>query len=332
VVRLVISLVLIGCIVWWLGGLGQIAAIVSRISLGLAALVIIICMLDRAVMTFKWIGLLKGRGIPFPFLTAMKIYCASMIWGMFLPATLGADAVRAVSATRAGVDPHEVVASIIIERMIGFLCALLLGGFSLVLLFLSGQFEIRFAALWWGAITMILSAMIALLASFSDGVFHLVQDRFLRRFRGNRIVEKFRRFHETYREYRNNKRSLATFSVLTFAEQLLPIVQSWLIASALRIHLSILCFTVAIPLAILVSRVPISLGGLGTFEAAFAFLLSLAGVSAAEAVAIAFTGRILQTLAWLPWWLAHVISTGKLQPEAAKAYPEPATAELRTIL
>ena len=74
----------------------------------------------------------------------MKIYCASTIWGMFLPATVAADAIRAVSMTHAGVDSHEVIASIIIERTIGFLAVLLLGNASLLLFSMSGSFENHF--------------------------------------------------------------------------------------------------------------------------------------------------------------------------------------------
>src|SRR5438309_95088 len=125
--RLVISLVLIGCIVWWLGGLGKIAAIAGRISFGLASLAVIVSILDRALMTYKWTLLLKAKGIHLGLLTAMKIYCASMIWGMFLPTTVGADTIRAVSTARTGINANEVVASIVVERMFGFLSALLLG-------------------------------------------------------------------------------------------------------------------------------------------------------------------------------------------------------------
>ena len=202
-VRLAVSLSLIGCIIWWLGGVGKIGAIVSRISFRFAMLVLILCTLDRALMTFKWIRLLEARGIRFRFLAAMKIYCASTIWGMFLPATVGADAIRAVSMTHAGVDSHEVIASIIIERTIGFLAVLLLGNASLLLFSMSGSFENHFTVAWWIALLMIVSAMAALMASFSDSAFNLIHDRVLGRFRNNRIAIKFGKFHETYRTYRN---------------------------------------------------------------------------------------------------------------------------------
>jgi uncharacterized protein (TIRG00374 family) len=324
--RLAVSLSFIGCIIWWLGGVGKIGAIVSRISFGLAALVIILIILDRALMTYKWTLLLKAKGIHLHLLTAMKIYCASMIWGTFLPPTVGADTIRAVSTARTGISTNEVVASIVVERMIGFLSALLLGLVSLVLLSTSGLLESRFMGLWWAALGMILLAAVVLVASFSDNLFHLIHNRILGRSHNNRIAEKLRKFHETYRAYRNNTGTLIVFFVLTFAEQLEAIVQSWLMAWALGIHVGILYFTMAIPLSVLVSRIPIGIGGLGTYEAASAFLLSLAGVSGAEGVAIAFSGRILQILSWLPWWFAHVISTGSARPATQRSYPKDATA------
>ena len=331
-VRLAISLVLIAGMVWWLGGVEKIGAIVSRISFGLAALVIFLITLDRALMTFKWMLLLKARGAHIRFLKAMKIYCASMVWGVFLPTTVGADAIRAVNVARSGVKTNEVVASIAIERMIGFFSGLLLGLVSLVVLSTSGLLESRFMGVWSAALALILLTAVVLVASFSDNLFYLVHDRILGRLHNNVIAEKLRKFHDTYRAYRNNTRTLIVFFVLTVAEQSLAIVQSWLMAFALGIHVGILYFIMAIPLSVLVSRIPIGIGGLGTFEAAFAFLLSLAGIPAAEAVAIPFTGRILQILAWLPWWFAHVISTRSARPATEKSYPQEANAELGSNL
>ena len=231
--------------------------------------------------------------------------------------------ILAINMARAGVDSHEVIASIIIERTIGFLAVLLVGIASLLLFSMSGSFENHFTVTWWVALIMIVCAMAGLMASFSDSAFNLIHDRVLGRFRNNRIAIKFRKFHETYRTYRNNPRSLVSFSALTLAEQFLLIVQSWLVAWTVGVHVGIVCFVVAVPLSILVARIPIGIGGIGTFDAAFVFLLSLAGISAAEAVAIPFTSRILQIFAMLPWWLTHVILTRRVRSGVGKAYPEP---------
>ncbi|HWV45890.1 MAG TPA: flippase-like domain-containing protein, partial [Nitrospira sp.] len=143
-VRLAISLAIVAGIVWWLGGPGKIVTIVKRIDVGLAALVILVFMLDRALMTFKWLLLLRARGIHSQFFAAMKIYCASMVWGMFLPSTIGSDTIRALSIARRGINTNEVVASIVIERVFGFFATLFVGLCSLLLLSLTGELEKRF--------------------------------------------------------------------------------------------------------------------------------------------------------------------------------------------
>ena len=115
----------------------------------------------------------------------------------------------------------------------------------------------------------------------------------------------------------------AAFSILTIAEQLVAVAVIWLIAFALGIHLGFLPFLVAVPLSFLISRLPIGVYGLGTFEAAFVFLLSASGLSGVDAVAISFSARILEILALLPWWLAHVITAGSIRPLVSKRqYPE----------
>jgi glycosyltransferase 2 family protein len=322
-VRLAISLVLIACIVWWLGGLGKIVANVERIDLGLAGLVIIVLMLDRVLMTFKWLLLLRAKGIYPRFFSTLKIYCASQVWGMFLPSTIGADTIRAVSIARTGINTNEVIASIVIERVFGFLSTLFVGVCSLLLLSLSGELESRFVVIWWAALIMIGSSLVALAASLNERIFRLVHDRFLGRFRHNGIARKLKEFHETYLAYRKHTGVLVTFSILTIAEQLVAVAVIWLIAFALGIHLGFLPFLVAVPLSFLISRLPIGVYGLGTFEAAFVFLLSASGLSGVDAVAISFSARILEILALLPWWLAHVITAGSIRPLVSKRqYPE----------
>ena len=69
-----------------------------------------------------------------------------------------------------------------------------------------------------------------------------------------------------------------------------------------------------VPLSFLISRIPVSISNLGVFEGIFMVLMSLVGVSAAESIAIALAARFLEMASWLPWWLAHVVSYGKLRP------------------
>ena len=126
-------------------------------------------------------------------------------------------------------------------------------------------------------------------------------------------MQKLRQFHATYQAYRDNKRSLATFFGLTLSEQLGPIGHSWLVARSLGIDVGLPYIAGAVPLALLISRIPISIGGFGVYDGVFILLMSLAGVSATEAISISLVGRLMETGAWLPWWLADVGGSGSLR-------------------
>lgn len=307
-VRIVVSACLIGAIVWMLGGLRTIGNQILEISPVYIIPSIALTMIDRGLMTYKWGLLLRGRGIKLPFFRGMTIYCASGIWGLFLPTTVGSDAIRAYWTSRTGIGSREVVASIIIERLIGFLSALLLAILSLALLTRVGNLGDQVVLVWLLAGGMLLGTVLLFTISVNQRAFGLFHDTILHRFRNRRIVHKLREFHETYRSFVVDRRRLAAFFGLTFGEQLLPIVNTWLIARGMGIEVGLSYFAVALPLALLISRIPISIEGIGVFEGVFIVLMSLADLSAAQAVAIALVGRILQTIALIPWWMAFVIT------------------------
>src|ERR687897_3088351 len=79
------------------------------------------------ILTFKWTLLLRAQGYRLPLLQGVMIYCTAMVWGLVLPTTVGADAIRAVMVTKRGFNGTDVVTSIVIERMVGFVLALALG-------------------------------------------------------------------------------------------------------------------------------------------------------------------------------------------------------------
>jgi glycosyltransferase 2 family protein len=150
--------------------------------------------------------------------------------------------------------------------------------------------------------------------SLSQTAFDFIHGRLLRGLASARITQRLRKLHLTYLAYRDEKGCLALFFGLTLVEQFIPILQAWVIALALGVEVSFLYIAVAVPPALLISHIPISIDGLGVFEGAFMLLIALGGVTAPAAIAIALTGRILEFLSWLPWWIAHVLGSGKVRP------------------
>jgi uncharacterized protein (TIRG00374 family) len=312
--KLVVTVILVAAIVWQLGNPRELGQLLVRIDPRYALMILAIYTLDRALMTYKWGLLLRSRGQQLPFFRGLKIYCASMVWGIFLPMTVGADAIRAFSTSRSGLATDEVVASIFIERILGFITALLLGLLSLFLLFFVGGLDEYLRPLWWPGSLVLFGAMVAFATSFSQTAYDFLHGRLLWRLPAARMMRRLRQFHLAYLAYRHDKRSLTIFFGLTLVQQLTPILLLWLTAQALAREVSLLYMAGLVPLAFLISRVPVAISSLGVFEGVFMVLMSLAGLSAAESIAIALAARILEMSSWLPWWAAHVIGHGELRP------------------
>jgi glycosyltransferase 2 family protein len=319
VLRVAIAIGLIAVIVGQAGGLGEIGALLAGIDPVYVALVLALCTADRALMTYKWLRLLASRGQRLPFFRGMKLYTASMVWGMFLPTTVGADAIRATSAMRLGLSLDHLLASITIERMIGFLSALVLGLLGMLQISTVDQLGDRYNIVWaMGDLTLLL-ALLVFAASFSTTVFEFIYHRLFRRWHGNRIIARLRQFHEVYMGYQKVKNALLVFFGLTLLEQLFPILECVWLGRGMGIEVGLSQVAGAVILTQLLSRIPISIDALGVYEGVFLLMLGAVGIGATEAVAIAIAGRILQTISWLPWWVAQVIETGRVRP------PEPVT-------
>jgi hypothetical protein len=74
-----------------------------------------------------------------------------------------------------------------------------------------------------------------------------------------------------------------------------------------------------VPLAILVSRLPISLDGIGVYEAIFMAVMTLGGVRPEDSLAVSLASRALQIITWTPWWLALMSRTGFARPPSQAA-------------
>jgi glycosyltransferase 2 family protein len=316
-VKLIISLILFALIAWKLGDLREVGRVFQTISPFHIVLTILAVNLDRALMTIKWKRLLSSLGLQLPFLNGLKIYCASMVWGMVMPMTIGADAVRTYMTARTGLDTKQVVASIIVERVIGFFASLVVGILGFVLLLETGLVDTPFESIWWAGGLFLLIAVVAFGLSFSQRVFDWFDARFLHRFRKAKLARLLYELHSQYSSYRNRKLLLLEFFALSVLEQLTTIFYMWLVALGLKVDVGLVFFAGALPLALLVSRLPVSVHGLGVFDGVFALLLSFAGVSLAEAVAITIGVRVVETAAWLPWWAAYLITSGTGRPKPA---------------
>jgi glycosyltransferase 2 family protein len=320
--RIGLSIALVVLLFTYVVDAREVVHILQRFDATYLLLAIVVVTLDRILMTFKWTLLLRAQGYRLPLLQGVTIYCTSMVWGMALPTTVGADAIRAVMVTRRGFNGTDVVTSIVIERMVGFVLALALGLVSLAILRTIGVLDARFDGALWVGIAMLIGVTALLVAALNEKLVGKVVARLPQAVRDSKVMHYLDRFAVAYRSLGGARSTIAQFSALTVLEQVFAVVFPWTLALGLGVPVNLLLLLGVLPISTLISRLPISFDGLGVFEAVFVGLLVLAGIDAAAALAIAISGRIIQLFAFLPWWVAHVAQSGGVRPpHASKELP-----------
>ncbi len=275
--------------------------------------------LDRVLMSFKWGLLLEIRGYSVTLSQRLMVYCSSMMWGLALPSTVGADGIRIILVRRFGVSVDDGLATILVERGIGFVSALLMAIVSLLILRWAVPWAADYDFALGCAIVALLLAVGILVLSFNGSAVTWLKKVLPQRAADSGAVRLIARLHEAYRSLAFDKKRLAIFSVLTFAEQLLMAACYGFVALALQLDFSSIFLLAAVPLAILISRLPISIDGLGVYEGIFIAIMTLSGMSPDDSLALSLATRVFQVVVWLPWWLMLVARTGFLRPPSEPA-------------
>lgn len=312
-VRLLISLVCLWVLFATLADVrdvGNTMASMSAISL-LMGLALVTA--DRFLMTFKWLLLLKSVDHHLPWWKGMTIYCTSTLIGSFLPSTAGSDVIRGMWAARAGLSGMHVAASILVERFTGFLSVMLLGVVGQIYLATRAELPPHAHLLFALSILAFVSAILLVILALRPATGRWLFARLPMRLRENRTVHKVFGVLDACRELGAERATLVRFFILTLAEQLLPVALTIVLARGLNLQISPGWLFAALMLSLIAARLPISIDGIGVFDALFASLMALAGVPAAASVAITFASRILQAIACLPWALAALCLRGAIR-------------------
>jgi uncharacterized protein (TIRG00374 family) len=236
--------------------------------------------LDRLLMAYKWRMLLTCRGLSITFLESLKAYYLATFAGCFLPSTVGADAMRIASVCGPGRPSEVVAASVIMERALGFLAAALAAGLALVLLLgLAGSLPPGLLYPSLGMLALVsLGVVISLFGPFSRFLENLpahLGDR-------GKLAAWVGRFLAAYVKYNRHKGAVIYFILLSFLEQSVPVVGTWLTALAFGIDLSLLESAAVAPLALLFTRIPVSLSGFGVVEGLYVAFFALVGLNTTE--------------------------------------------------
>lgn len=289
----VLPVLAIAGVLYWVGGPRALREVLAEPRPGLLFAAGALFFLDRVLTAYKWNLLLGAHAASLRLWRALQIYAAANLSGLFLPSSVGPDALRTVLARREGLPGSIVVASVAVERALGFIALLVLDLAAVEVLRAEGLFaNLAFIA---DLLALGLAAgIVVLLATFTRRSYALLRTCVPGRLRDSRLMSRIGAIHEAYVAYAAMPRTLLLFFGLTLLEQSAMLIYNWLLFGALGVSLHLATVVGILPLAVLFARLPFGGDAIGIYEAAFAGLMTLAGIDPAVSVVVALSTRIVR--------------------------------------
>ena len=267
--RILVSAGLIGWLVTRVDLHGVLAAM-AAIGPGEVLAILALQFVNTALKSYKWQKLLAADGIHLSHATAFASYMVGTFFSIFLPTSMGGDAVRAVDTARRSGRRVATVTSVAADRLLGFVAIGVMGLMALA----SGAASNLRVELRVGGTLLYVAVLLASALVFARRPLELIHRL---HFPGFPTVERVARSAaRSLDAYRASGR-LIELMLLSIAAQAIVVVVVYMLAQSLEIEAPLSYFFAIVPLVALVESVPISVYGIGLRDASYVSLLGLLG-------------------------------------------------------
>jgi uncharacterized membrane protein YbhN (UPF0104 family) len=306
--RIAVSVLLLGIIVWRLGDGVDWRHTVPDWSpealawmLGAALLMLV----SYVLSTFRWQQVVRALDLRDRFQRLLSHFLAGQFVSNALPTTIGGDVVRVARLSKDTGDAPGSFASVVLERLSGWIVlpAITLIGFGLnpTLQHEGMQTEVAFAI---AAFT---------LAALGGLVYAVNHQRVGGRFTEG---EGWRRFaaavHLGVARIRHHPASVLSILGAGFVYQFILVLAAYLAALALGIDIGITALMAFFPAVLIAQVIPISIAGLGVREFMLVWLLGSVGVPKEKALALGILIWALTVVTSLVGAPAYATGGGRL--------------------
>ena len=234
---------------------------------------------------WRWKMLLKAVEIHLPYKRVVTSFAGSVFFNVFLPSTIGGDLVRSVDLAAHTKRPAEVVATVLLDRLSGYVGLVIV---TLLALFFGWRF-VQDSGVFW-AVAIITGILCTVLLVLFNSFFFSKINKLLHSPNAGRIRELFTNLHKEIHFFKHHKSIIVKNVALSLLIQIVAPITNYVIAQALGIHIHIAYFFVFLPIIGAITLLPISIGGLGLRDASTIYFFSKAAVSKDLSFAMSLIG------------------------------------------
>ena len=270
-------------------------ASMSPLALGIA---VALASADRVLMAFKWRQLVRAAGGSLRLRDATNIYYQTCFTDLVFPNVVASEGLRVYLGRRLGIPLALLLGSMAIERMVAAAVAIVLAAAGLIYLAAEVEPQMRLLFLEIIGATAVIAGFGVLAIWWTP--LHRIAGRAVRERISPKLFQLLKKVSASLVAYRAQPATLAINLVLAIAENLLQIVNFYVIGRGLGVRVPVLPFFAAIAVTALVRRLAMHVEGRGLGEGAAVVMFALLGVQKDAAVALTFAHYALWLLASLP--------------------------------
>ena len=229
----------------------------------------------------RWKMLLQSIGINISLRKLVSSFSGGIFFSIFLPSTIGGDLVRAADLADHTKKAREVIATVFLDRLSGYI------GLVLVIFpaFLLGWDLVSDKVVLLSVSAIIILLIVVLLVLFNSAIYSKITN-FLTAPGAGKIKEAIKNMHQEIHVFRNHKKLIIWNLILSFFIQLISPVSVYLIGLSLGIKVSFVYFVILLPIIGAITLLPIAIGGLGLREGLFVFYFAKVGIAKQAALAM----------------------------------------------
>ena len=283
----------VGLISLFYGGVDRIKLRTMLASIDFAALPLLFALLlfNSFISTVKWRVFLTASGFRTSLTRLFGTYLSASFLNIFLPSNIGGDFYRIYDAGVKTSDSARSTASVVADRLSGFLAMVIFGLISTI----SGL------AVSNNSIVLLLpvvvfSGLIVLIYLLYQRTILMRVLKLLGAGRSEKLTAKLDSFFQAFQEYRKHPNLFIRVMGISFLFQFMVIVFVYLMAKALSIDVPFVFFCMYVPLISLLESIPLSIFGLGFREGGYIVFMSAVGQSEEAGLLLAFVYVVLTLL------------------------------------
>jgi len=268
----------------------DIVAMVQQANPVYLAASVLIFPLTFLITGIRWHWLMQMIGIRIGLARAFVLNMVGAFYNTFMPGSTGGDVLKAYYASKFTAMRTHAVMSVIVDRVIGLLALIILGG-----VMAAWQYQIPECREVAGICALIILGTIVGLAILCNSK--------LRRISGldfiiNRLPmqEQVHTALDAIELYRRRPWLVLATLVMTFPVHMTVIVSAMFVGTAFNLPLPLMYYWAAVPVIVLVGSIPISPQGAGVMEFLALQLTRVYGTSAGQAFAWTMSIRLIQIL------------------------------------